>query len=164
MPDATDGMDDPMDDVSSRPMSPFDGTELDFWLGEWVCTWDGGRGTNRVERDFGGKVIHEQFHAEPDADGTGALRGESWSVFSPRRALWRQTWVDTDGSYFDLVGARVDESFAFVREAPEIGEGGRQRMVFRDVKPDRFRWTWEATLDGGATWELRWEIAYRRKA
>ena len=142
----------------------FDGTELDFWLGEWECTWEGGQGSNRLERDFGGKVIHEHFFAEPDLDGTGALRGESWSVFSPKRALWRQTWVDDQGSYFDLVGDRVDGWFAFVRAAPEIGPEGRQRMVFRDITPDAFRWTWEASEDGGATWMLRWEIAYRRRA
>lgn len=35
-------------------------------------------------------------------------------------------------------------------------------MVFRDVEPDGFRWTWELSLDAGATWEVRWEIAYRR--
>jgi len=153
---------DPVANSSSTAIPPFDGTELDFWLGEWSATWEGGHGTNRVVRDFDGKVIHEHFHAAPDTDGTGALRGESWSVFSPRRALWRQTWVDTDGSYFDLVGERVDGFFSFVRDAPEIGERGRQRMVFRDVEANRFRWTWEATLDGGATWELRWEIDYRR--
>jgi hypothetical protein len=158
----TDSASTPPPDPSPTPR-PFDGTELDFWLGEWDCTWDGGRGSNRLERDFGGKVIHEHFTAEPDPDGTGALRGESWSVFSPRRALWRQTWVDDQGSYFDLVGDRVDGCFAFVRSAPELGENGRQRMVFRDVTADSIRWTWESSEDGGSTWTLRWEIAYRRR-
>ena len=142
----------------------FDGLELDFWLGDWTATWEvGGHGTNHIERDFAGHVIHEQFDAAPDADGTGNLHGESWSVFDPGRSLWRQTWVDDQGSYFDLVGDRVDGWFAFVREAPELGDGGRQRMVFRDVEPDRFRWTWERSLDGPLIWELRWEIAYVRR-
>jgi hypothetical protein len=148
--------------MTNTPL-PFDGTELDFWLGEWDCTWEGGHGSNRIERAFANTVIHEHFHAEPDADGSGELRGESWSVFSPRRSIWRQTWVDDQGSYLDLVGDRFDGAFAFVRDAPEIGTRGRQRMVFRDVQPDRFRWTWEASLDGGETWTLRWEIAYRRR-
>jgi hypothetical protein len=46
--------------------------------------------------------------------------------------------------------------------APELGERARQRMVFRDVESDRFRWTWEASPDPDATWTIRWEIAYRR--
>jgi hypothetical protein len=151
-----------LEDQAAAP--PFDGTELDPWLGEWDCAWEGGHGTNRIERAFADRVVHERFDADPDPDGTGALHGESWSVFSPRRALWRQTWVDDQGSYFDLVGDRVDGCFAFVREAPEIAPRGRQRMVFRDVTRDSIRWTWESSDDAGATWTLRWEIAYRRRA
>ena len=144
--------------------TPFDGSELDFWPGDWDATWDGGHGTNHIERAFGGRVLHERFFAAPEPDGTGALHGESWSVFDPARGLWRQTWVDDAGSYLDLVGDRVDGWFAFVRDAPELGDGGRQRMVFRDVEADRFRWTWELSEDVGETWEVRWAIDYRRAA
>ena len=140
----------------------FDGSELDFWLGEWNATWDGGHGTNRLTRILGEQVILEEFAGTSDDDGS-VLNGRSWSVFEPARALWRQTWVDDQGSYFDLVGDRVDGWFAFVRAAPERGQHARQRMVFRDVEADRFRWTWELSLDGGASWETRWEIAYQRR-
>jgi hypothetical protein len=150
----------------------FDGSELDFWLGEWDATWDGGRGSNRLTRILGGRVIHEAFtelpdpaagDGEPELHGEELLHGQSWSVFEPARSLWRQTWVDDQGGYFDLVGERVDGCFAFGRAAPEHGPDARQRMVFRDVQPDRFRWTWERSLDGGATWETRWAIDYRRR-
>ena len=139
--------------------SPFDGSELDFWLGRWSVSWAGGEGTNRLERILGGKVIHEQFKG---GDADSRLHGQSWSVFDPERRLWRQTWVDDQGGYLDLVGDRVDAWFAFVRQAPERGPNARQRMVFRDVEANRFRWTWELSLDGGTTWEARWEIAYLR--
>ena len=140
----------------------FDGTELEFWLGAWDVTWNGGHGTNRLERVLDGRVIHERFEEAQD-DTDGGLIGESWSVFDPSRALWRQTWVDNQGGYLDLVGERVGGWFAFVREAPELEEGARQRMVFRDVEPERFRWTWELSRDGGATWAVRWEIEYTRR-
>jgi hypothetical protein len=139
----------------------FDGSELDFWLGDWAVSWDGGTGTNRLERILGGHVIHEQFEGI-SSDASGGLHGQSWSVFEPARKLWRQTWVDDQGGYLDLIGGRVDGWFAFVRDAPERGEHAWQRMVFRDIESDRFRWTWELSLDGGTTWEVRWEIAYRR--
>ena len=141
----------------------FDGTELDFWLGEWDCAWDGGHGTNRLTRILGDRVVLEEFEAAPDADGTGGLQGRSWSVFEGERRLWRQTWVDDQGSYLDLVGDIVDGCFAFVRASPERGPAARQRMVFRDVQADRFRWTWESSPDDGATWVTRWEIRYRRR-
>ena len=140
----------------------FDGTELDFWLGDWAAHWgDGAHGTNRLRRVLADRVIEEDFEGHGKG---GSLHGRSWSVFDPERRLWRQTWVDDQGGYIDLVGERVDGWFAFARAAPEIGEAGRQRMVFRDVETDGFRWTWEASLDGGETWETRWEIAYRRAA
>jgi hypothetical protein len=139
--------------------APFDGSELEFWLGTWDVAWDGGAGTNRLARILGGHVIHEQFEG---ADAESRLHGESWSVFDSERRLWRQTWVDDTGGYLDLVGDRADGWFAFVRAAPERGAAARQRMVFRDLEADRFRWTWELSLDGGGTWDVRWEIEYRR--
>lgn len=39
----------------------FDGTELDFWLGEWDVTWEGGHGTNRLSRILRDRVILEEF-------------------------------------------------------------------------------------------------------
>jgi hypothetical protein len=140
----------------------FDGSELDFWIGTWDVTWaGGGQGTNRIGRILRDRVIHEQFEG---GDADSALRGQSWSAFDAERRLWRQTWVDDQGAYLDLVGERVDGWFAFVRAAPERGPSARQRMVFRDVEPERFRWTWEASPDDGATWAVRWEIAYRRRS
>ena len=140
---------------------PFDGSELDFWLGAWNVTWDGGHGTNRLERILDDRVIHERFEEAP-GDPDGALIGESWSVFDRKRGLWRQTWVDNQGGYLDLVGELADGWFSFSRDASELGPNARQRMVFRDVEADRFRWTWELSRDRGATWEVRWEIDYRR--
>ena len=140
----------------------FDGTELDFWVGDWDVSWAGGHGTNRLTRILGDRVIHEQFDGADD-DGSGGLRGQSWSVFEPKQRLWRQTWVDDQGGYLELVGGQVDGWFAFGRAAPENGPKALQRMVFRDVQQDRLQWTWEHSEDGGATWATRWEIAYRRR-
>jgi hypothetical protein len=149
--------------VSDTALTSFDGTELDFWLGEWQVSWDGGHGTNRLTRILGDQVLLEEFEEAPSGDGSPPLHGRSWSVFDPVRGLWRQTWVDNQGSYLDLAGETVDGRFAFGRAAPERGPTARQRMVFRDVEPDRFRWTWESSPDDGATWVTRWEIAYTRR-
>lgn len=140
----------------------FDGTELDFWLGAWDARWgEVGRGTNRLTRILGDRVIREEFSG---GGATGRLNGLSLSVFDPNRRLWRQTWVDDLGGYLDFVGDVVDGWFAFRRSAPEDGPTTRQRMVFRDVARDSFRWTWETSEDEGATWAIRWDIAYTRRA
>jgi hypothetical protein len=142
---------------------PFDGSELDFWLGDWDASWEGGHGTNRLAWILRDRVILEEFEEAAESGGPDALHGRSWSVFDPDRHLWRQTWVDDHGSYLDLVGGRADGWFMFERAAPERGERARQRMVFRDVTADAFQWTWESSPDDGRTWVLRWAIDYRRR-
>jgi hypothetical protein len=145
------------------PDLAFDGSELDFWLGEWDATWEGGHGTNRLSRVLRERVIFEEFDEAPESSGADALHGRSWSVFDADRHLWRQTWVDDQGSYLELVGGRAEGCFTFQRAAPERGPQVRQRMVFRDVAADSFHWTWESSLDGGATWTTRWAIDYQRR-
>lgn len=140
---------------------PDDGTELDFWLGEWDVTWgDDGRGTNRLSRILGGRVILEEFSG---SSSRGSLEGRSFSVFDPERRVWRQTWVDDQGSYLDFVGDRDDGDFVFRRHAPELGPNAEQRMVFRDVTLDSFHWRWERSDDGWQTSEVVWAIDYRRR-
>jgi hypothetical protein len=35
-------------------------------------------------------------------------------------------------------------------------------MVWLDVRDDSFRWEWQRSTDDGATWQVTWELAYRR--
>jgi hypothetical protein len=147
----------------AAPDQPFDGSELDFWVGDWDVTWEGGHGINRIARVLRDRVILEEFDEAPESGGGDALHGRSWSVFDADRRLWRQTWVDDQGSYLDLGGGRADGCFTFERAAPERGDRARQRMVFRNVTADAFRWTWESSPDGGAPWIVRWAIDYRRR-
>jgi hypothetical protein len=140
----------------------FDGTELDFWLGAWRATWEGGHGTNRLRRILRDRVILEEFDEAEDSGGDQALHGRSWSVYDAERHAWHQTWVDDQGGYLELVGGRVDGWFSFWRTAPERGPDAQQRMVFRDVTPSAFHWTWEGSPDAGRTWIVRWAIEYRR--
>ena len=130
--------------------------DLDFWLGSWTCAWDGGHGTNNVTRELGGRVIVERFEAlapEPFA-------GTSVSVFDAD-AGWRQTWVDTNGSYWHFVGEAGDGTFTFGTPEPVDAERTYKRMVFSDLEYDRFHWRWESSADGVA-WTERWAIDYRR--
>jgi len=135
------------------------GDALDFWLGEWDCTWDGGHGTNTIARKFGGGVVVERFEAiVPDR-----WSGMSVSVFDPAAESWRQTWVDSNGSYWHFVGTLVDGDLAFATPEQVDADSTYKRMVFSGVTPDGFDWRWERSEDGRA-WEPRWAIAYRRQS
>jgi hypothetical protein len=134
--------------------------DLSFWLGLWECTWDGGHGTNDVTFELDGHVIVERFAAvapEP-------FDGMSVSVPDPGGTGWRQTWVDSSGSYWHFLGGRQpDGTFVFATPEPVDAERLYKRMVFSDITTDGFAWRWEASPDGAA-WQQRWAITYRRRA
>ena len=131
---------------------------LDFWVGDWDATWDGGSGRNRVARELGGRVIVERF----EAAGDEAFSGMSLSVLDAASGQWRQTWADSSGSYWTFVGGpEPDGTFVFATPGPVDAEQMVKRMVFSDIRGDSFAWRWEVSRDGHA-WEQRWAISYTR--
>jgi hypothetical protein len=139
---------------SDGPAGP---TSLDFWLGEWVCTWDGGRGTNRISMELDDHVVIERFEClEPER-----WSGMSLNVFDELHG-WRQTWVDSTGNYWALQGRSHPEGFSFAVDEVEKGRSITKRMVFFDIGTRSFRWRWERSEDAGAIWSELWVIDYRR--
>ena len=134
--------------------------QLDFWVGEWDLTWDGGKGANEVTREMDGCVIHEHFSSDASQQ---FLRGESVSSYQPKLGLWRQTWVDNQGGYIPLTGG-LQKDGTFLLTTTRINEKQRQtRMVFEKIKPASFTWRWQSTADDGKTWKDEWVIEYARK-
>src|SRR5687767_14753328 len=130
--------------------------EFDFWLGEWSVYWADKQGTNRVESVLDGAVIQENF----DGDG---LIGTSVSVFSREDHRWHQTWVDNTGSYLDFVGEFVNGKMILSRNGIVEGKPVRQRMVWYDITPNAFLWSWERSDDEGKSWRELWKLEYKRK-
>ncbi|MEO8424542.1 MAG: hypothetical protein ABI595_11630 [Actinomycetota bacterium] len=130
---------------------------LDFWLGTWTATWEGGGGTNTITRELGDAVVVERFEAGPPIPWSGM----SVSVHEPLTGLWRQTWVDSNGSYWHFVAEGTDEGTIFATPGPVDEDQTFKRMVFSDVERDAFHWRWESSVDGTA-WVERWAIDYRR--
>jgi hypothetical protein len=144
--------------MSALEQTPPEAAQLDFWIGEWDCTWEGGSGRNTVTRELGDHVILERFRANPPETFTGT----SVSVFTPGLG-WRQTWVDDRGSYWAFVGGMQDDSMVFATEDVEGGRAVHKRMVFSEIRPDAFIWSWERSEDAGTTWAQAWRIEYRRR-
>ena len=130
---------------------------LDFWLGRWECRWEGGQGTNRIEKILDDRVIHEQFDGNPGMN----LLGRSWSVYDPAMGKWRQTWVDNEGSYLDLVGGSEGERFVLLLVRLHVTTPYK-RMVFKNISGAAFDWHWQTSGDSGKSWAGRWHIRYRR--
>ena len=152
--------------VKVAPCSEPQQRQFDFWIGEWDLTWPAqnageiGRGTNRIKRVLDGCIVEENF----DGGTSMHLRGMSVSTFETRSGKWKQTWVDNEGGYLDFVGEFKDGQMILQREAmnPD-GTKVFQRMVYKNITPAEFDWSWERSQDGGKTWQVLWPIHYRRK-
>ncbi len=139
------------------PLGP---NALDFWVGRWMVSWaGGGHGTNTVRRILDDRVIEESFDGH---EGGSTFLGRSLSVRDVTDGRWRQTWVDSSGTYLDFTGVQVEGRIAFQREAMKDGMAVTQRMVWRDVTLNTFLWQWQRSEDAGTSWEVIWEIDYRR--
>ncbi len=142
------------------PCSSPGARQFDFWLGDWDATWEGGRGTNRVEKILDGCVIHENF--DGGGPGGNGLVGKSYSTYTPAMKKWRQTWVDNQGGYLDFVGGMEGKTMILSRAAERDGKKFLQRMVWYNIGRDAFDWNWERSDDGGRTWTTQWAIHYVR--
>ena len=124
-------------------------------------TWPGNNpgetahGSNSIRRILDGCVVEENF----SGGDAMHLRGRSVSIFDVRAGKWKQTWVDNEGGYLDFTGEFRDGQMILAREATRPdGSKGLQRMVFKNISPDEFDWSWEGSKDGGKTWTVVWPI------
>ena len=147
------------------PCDGFQQKQFDFWIGEWDLTWPGekagevGHGTNNIKRIMDGCVVQENFSGGDSMH----LRGMSLSAFDSRSGRWKQTWVDNEGGYLDFVGELKDGQMILQREAIRNGEKILQRMVWKNITVGEMDWSWEASRDGGKTWQVNWPIHYKRR-
>jgi hypothetical protein len=150
-----------------NPCTAAEQKQFDFWVGEWQLTWPGEKsgevvhGTNSIKRILDGCVVQENFSGQEAMH----LRGTSVSIFDLRASLWKQTWVDNEGGYLDFKGQFQNAEMILQREGvAQNGEKILQRMVWKNIRPNELDWSWEASHDGGKTWQVQWPIHYKRKA
>jgi hypothetical protein len=150
-----------------KPCAVVQQKQLDFWLGEWDLTWPGqskgevGHGTNSITRIMEGCVVQENFSGGDSMH----LRGTSLSTFDVKSGAWKQTWVDNEGGYLDFTGEFKEGQMILQRETKDqSGNRILQRMVWKNISRDELDWSWEASRDGGKTWQVNWPIHYKRKS
>jgi hypothetical protein len=132
---------------------------FDFWLGEWQVTTPDGKvaGVNRIEREYGGCVLHERY-----TTGRG-YSGESLNVYDASRKLWHQTWVDTSGTLLLLEGGVRDGKM--VLEGQTAGADAqltKHRITWTPNPDGSVRQFWEST-DAKGQWSTTFDGMYTRK-
>lgn len=131
-------------------------TDLDFWVGEWDCTFgEDVWASNRITKTLGGRVILEEFRSK-------GLSGMSTSVYNARLGRWRQTWVDDQGGYLVFEGGRVGEDFVLDQDPERSSSPGRARMVWSEITADGFDWDYQKQDEIGE-WKSAWLIRYTRR-
>lgn len=132
--------------------------EFDFWLGQWQVHTPAGQlaGSNRIEREYGGCVVHERY-----TTGRG-YSGESLNIYDASRKRWHQTWVDSAGTLLRLEGGLREGSM--VLEGPAVDAQGRpiaHRIRWTPNADGSVRQLWETT-DAAGQWRTTFEGLYTR--
>lgn len=133
--------------------------QFDFWLGEWDCSWAGGHGSNTVTAELDGTVILERFDGRPGSQ----LQGISVSAYDAGEGVWRQTWADCDGGYFELAGGFAAGVMELRCRVHRKGEWVSYRMRYTDIRPESFIWRWERHDPTEDSWSEVWRIDYTRR-
>lgn len=135
-------------------------SQFDFWIGEWELTWnDTIKGTNTITKEMNDCVIYEHFN-----DPRNNYKGSSWSVYNTQTNQWQQTWVDNSGGYIELIGGMIGGKMILTTPERKSTTGTiLHHMIFYNIGDDSFDWNWEASVDHGVTWDLKWKIHYQRK-
>jgi len=132
---------------------------FDFWLGEWEVRTPDGKlaGNNRIEREYGGCVLHERY-----TTGKG-YSGESLNIYDASRKIWHQTWVDTDGTLLLLEGGlREGRMVLEGQTANADGPATKHRITWSNNPDGSVRQLWEST-DAKGQWTIAFEGKYTRK-
>jgi len=146
-------------------------SDFDFWLGEWEAydSNDGSlQGIEHITKDLDGCVLRQHWEQQSDRykhpGSDKRMRGTSLTARNGDNpdAEWCQTWVDSIGSYIVLSG-RLTDGVMILEGLP--GTSPYQRKWHWQPLGDGSVRSWgTVSADEGRTWQITWDITYRRRA
>lgn len=137
--------------------------QFDFWIGDWVVTpW----GTPASVPAIGRNTITAQLeHCMLLEEWTAAngSTGKSFNFWDVNRKAWRQVWTAGDGQSLDYEGQFSGNAMRFTGWTLDA-KGARvlQKLNFFRVAADTVRQLFEASSDGGKTWQSTFDGRYVR--
>ncbi len=134
--------------------------QFDFWVGKWEVFRPDGKvaGTNRIEKEYGGCVLHERYVTP------GRYTGESLNSYDPARKVWHQTWVDNSGMLLLLEGQFNGKSM--VLEGKTLDQAAKEtkhRITWTPNADGSVRQLWEST-DAKGAWTVAFDGLYKRSS
>lgn len=165
--------DDAADAAPANPATMPKGSpgQFDFLSGEWRIKnrkrkadapggWDEFDGEATCVSLLGGRVHVEELRI-PARDFAGlGLR-----VLEAATAIWHDVWVNAKSGVVagpGMPGGFTDGVGSFVVQETVDGKERVYRSVWDQITEDTCRWHQATSSDGGQTWELDWEMHWRR--
>ena len=98
--------------------------------------------------------------------GARGSSGKSMNFWDPQRRTWRQVWVSDRGNVLDYrQGEYRDGAMRFQGITINAqGDTTLQKLTFHNVAADTVRQVFEASTDGGETWNVTWDGIYVKRA
>lgn len=138
---------------------------LDFWLGEWDVMVGGGvAGENRIEKILGGCAVMEFWR------GAGGGEGRSLFYHDHVSGAWKQVWITDNAT---APGGLKEKTLIDGAPAGAVrfqgtvaladGRTFLDRTTLTPMEGGRVRQVIEISLDGGETWQTRFDGMYVRK-
>ena len=115
-----------------------------------------------------GRAVQDLWITPPARDGRGTAWHDSGNrysttlrIYDPSLDAWHIVWINPpSGTILRQLGRKVGHEI--VQDGDSDCEGRMTRWVYRDIKPETFRWCNERSSDAGQTWTLLQEMrAYR---
>ena len=134
--------------------------QFDFWLGKWEVVKPDGTvaGTNRIEKEYGGCVLHERYVTPK------GYTGESLNTYDPARKVWHQTWVDNTGLLLLLEGQFNGKSMVLEGTTSVAnGKVTKHRITWTPNADRSVRQLWEST-DAKGDWIVAFDGLYKPSA
>jgi hypothetical protein len=134
--------------------------QFDFWLGQWdVFRTDTDQlvAHSLIEKLYAGCAVRENWMP---IGGTGGGSLNSWR---PAEKRWLQTWTDSGNNWNEYAGGIEGGMMVLTGKSVSVaGKATPVRMTY-EAKPDgSVVQTGYQSADGGKTWSLTYQYAYRR--
>lgn len=142
------------DETPPGPCSTAEYRQFDFWVGSWVVRAGAGRESrNAISLVHDGCALLEDYVS-------GRYSGSSLSFWDRGARVWRQTWIDNQGSPLLLEGGLKDGNMVL---SSDPSATPLQRVTWTPLPDGQVRQLWESSPDGGATWNTVFDGMYSKE-
>jgi hypothetical protein len=141
--------------------------QFDFWIGEWEAFGLKGQkaGDSKITAILDSCVILEEWTSTTIQRGV-RFAGKSFNSYNSSTRQWQQTWTDNSGSTIEYLRGEGTEGKIIYYADKVAAAGGKffiRRLSFTKINTDNIRQLGERSDDGGATWRIEYDLAYKRK-